>query len=402
MGTTRFIKAGNLIDGSGTPSRRQVFVRVEDGMITAIGPVTELPASIDTVIDDLSHCTIVPPLVDCSVTLARSPALQQPMRTDEEHDSKATERLINRHLADCHNHGVLGVADGSEPVGVVQRSAATGPGLPVIVRTGWQVLGKDGMAVDAGPHDFIRIGYCDDIDAPDPFATSFDAAELRALLSRSWSPSWQGKKVVVANGPPAVAEALAAGCDAIEQGYAMGEENLRAMAEQQVLWIPSLLRAKNGVDSSASGGDVCCRFSLRFVAPGKAIPGAEAYWKSLLAGQLAQLQLARSLGTPTAIGTGAGGTGILHGEAMVEEMKLFLKAGYSLEETLHCASEVGARFFDLDGLGALTVGRPATFLVTRGTPQQLPRKLAYLENIYIDGLPSAAYRKNPVKVGRKG
>lgn len=401
MGITRLIKAGHLIDGSGAPSRRQVFLSIKDGIITAIGPMTGLPASAETAIDDLSHCTIVAPLVDCSVALASSPAVGPRMHKDEQNDSKATTRLIDRHLADCHNHGVLGVADSSKAAALVQRSVATA-GQPVIVRSGRQILDKEGMAADAGHHDFLRIGYCGDIDAPDPFNTRIDSAALRTLLSPSWSQSWHGKKVVVANGPQTVAEALATGCDAIEQGYAMGEENLRAMAARQVLWIPSLLRAKNGLDGSASGGDVCCRFSLRFVAPGKAIPGAEAFWKSLLAGQLSQLRLARSLGVPTAIGTGAGGTGILHGESMVEEMKLFLKAGYSLAETLHCASEVGARFLGLDGLGALTVGRHATFLVTRGTPQQLPRKLAYLENIYIDGLPSAAYRKNPVKVGGKG
>jgi hypothetical protein len=47
-------------------------------------------------------------------------------------------------------------------------------------------------------------------------------------------------------------------------------------------------------------------------------------------------------------------------------------------------------------LGQLTVGRKATFLITRGTVQQLPRKLSYLEAIYVDGIPSIAYRKNPV------
>lgn len=160
-----------------------------------------------------------------------------------------------------------------------------------------------------------------------------------------------------------------------------------------------MLRAKNGLDGSASGGEVCCRFSLRFVAPGKPTPGAEAHWKAVLAEQLAQLRLARSLGVPTAIGTGAGGAGILHGESVVEEVKLFIKAGYSLEEALHRASEVGVRFFAMEGLGALTVGRHATFLVTRGTPQQLPRKLSYLETIYYDGAPSAAYRKNPIRTG---
>jgi hypothetical protein len=176
----------------------------------------------------------------------------------------------------------------------------------------------------------------------------------------------------------------------------MGEDNLRKMAEMDVLWIPSVLMAKNALDGAGSGGDVSCRFSMRYVAPGKADPGAETFWKKMLAEQMRQLRLARKLGVKTAVGTGAGSVGILHGESMVEEMKLFIKAGYSLEETIRCASDNGARFFGMEDLGALTVGRKATFLVARGTAQLLPRKLAYLEGIYIDGAPSITYRKNPV------
>jgi imidazolonepropionase-like amidohydrolase len=203
--------------------------------------------------------------------------------------------------------------------------------------------------------------------------------------------------VVVANGQQQVGEALEAGCDAIEQGYGMGEDNLKRMAEKNVLWIPSVLRAKNGLDGSSGGGDVCCRFSLQYVAPGKPVPGAEAFWKKVLAEQLGQLRFARKIGVKTAIGTGAGSVGLLHGESMVEEIKLFIKAGYSLEEAIRCASENGARFFDMDNLGTLTVGRKATFLITRGTAKQLPRKLSYLEGIYVEGKPSVKYRKNPFK-----
>ncbi len=178
----------------------------------------------------------------------------------------------------------------------------------------------------------------------------------------------------------------------------MGEDNLRKMAEEDVLWIPSVLRAKNGLDSAGSGGDVCCRFSTRFVAPGKAAPGMEVFWKKVLADQLTQLHLARQLGVTTAVGTGGGSVGILHGESMAEEMKLFIKAGYSLEETIRCATENGARFFGMEKLGVLTVGQQATFLITRGTVKQLPRKLSYLEGIYVDGAPSSTYHKNPVRV----
>jgi len=167
------------------------------------------------------------------------------------------------------------------------------------------------------------------------------------------------------------------------------------MADREVLWIPNILRAKNGLDGAGSSGEVCCRFSTRYVAPGKPVPGMEVFWKRMLAEQLAQLCLARKLGVKTAVGTGAGSIGILHGESMVEEMKLFIRAGYSLAETIQCGSENGARFFGMEKLGVLGVGRPATFLIARGTVQQLPRKLSYLEGIYVDGSPSILYRKNP-------
>jgi hypothetical protein len=51
----------------------------------------------------------------------------------------------------------------------------------------------------------------------------------------------------------------------------------------------------------------------------------------------------------------------------------------------------------MEKLGTLTVGRKAIFLITRGTVKQLPRKLSYIEGIYVDGVPSITYRKNPVR-----
>ncbi|WP_423123314.1 amidohydrolase family protein [Hydrosulfovibrio ferrireducens] len=60
---------------------------------------------------------------------------------------------------------------------------------------------------------------------------------------------------------------------------------------------------------------------------------------------------------------------------------------FSLEEAIRYGSENGAKFFSLEKLGRLTVGRKATFLIARGTLQQLPRKLSYREGIYVDGGP---------------
>lgn len=399
MDNTRYIIAGSCIDGWSGTVRKEIVLTLKDGRITAMGERSELPRDPGATVDDLSHCTIVPPLIDCSVALARSPAIDPRLRADmEQANPERQAALVNRHIGYCLAHGVLGVVDSNTPEALLARyRGTTAPEQALSICSAGCIgieKGQGATPRTLGP-PIHRIRYSNDIEQTGISEPNLGGDALRHLLAQSGS----GRKVVVANGPQAVAEALAAGCDAIEQGYLMSEEHLRKMADNQVLWIPSVLRAKNGLDSSGSGGDVSCRFSLRYVAPGKAQPGAEASWKALLTDQLRLLGRARDLGVPTAVGTGAGSPGILHGESVVEEIKLFIKAGYSLAEAIGCASEQGARFFGLEQIGALRVGGPATFLVTRGTPHQLPRKLAYLEGIYVGGAPSPIYRKNPVKKG---
>ena len=43
MGGTRFIVAGSFIDGIGAEVRRNVFLKVTDTIITAIGSAADLP-----------------------------------------------------------------------------------------------------------------------------------------------------------------------------------------------------------------------------------------------------------------------------------------------------------------------------------------------------------------------
>lgn len=394
----RFIVAGGFIDGSGGAVRRDVYLTVQDGIVTAIAPVADLPRHDGAPITDLSHCNILPALVDCSVSLTHSPSVDWQVRlAAEEADLVDKAAMVERHIGYCHAYGVLGVADGADLAGLVDRAQermASG-GIVDIRTAGPLCRSRQDCAYGTSVGgDFLKVDYSGNIEDREAPYLRLDQEDLRRILQHRVGNK---KLVVVANGRQQVAEALAAGCDAIEQGYGMGGDNLRTMAEKQVLWIPCVVRAKNALDSAGSGGEVCCRFSQRYVAPGNPDPGAEAFWKKLLAEQLTQLRLARKLGVITAVGTGAGSVGILHGESMVEEMKLFIKAGYTLVETIRCASENGAGFFGMEKLGAISVGRQATFLVARGSVQQLPRKLSYLEGIYVDGIPSRTYHKNPVK-----
>ncbi len=381
MSGIRYIKAGSLIDGSGADVRRDIFLAVKDTIITAIGSTGDLPCNAAAAIDDFSHCTIVPALVDCSVSLVRSPSVDEKVRLSaEEAGPEKKAAMLEQHIRYCHTHGVLGVADSDDTAGMVKEYQE-------------RMAQKSIIDIRTSDRDFIKINYSANIEDEKSSFPGLDYdAFYRILKNRD-----KKKAVVVANGRQQVAEAIEAGCDAIEQGYGMGEDNLRKMTDKGVLWIPNVLRAKYALDSSGTDSSVGCRFSTRYVSEGKPVPGAEAFWKNMLDEQLAQLRLAGKLGVTTAVGTGAGSVGILHGESIVEEMKLFIKAGYSMVETIQCASENGAGFFDMEKLGKIAVGRKASFLITRGTPQQLPRKLAYLEGIYVDGAPSTAYCKNPFR-----
>ncbi|MDH4319209.1 MAG: amidohydrolase, partial [Desulfobulbaceae bacterium] len=299
MSTTRFIVVGGFVDGTGADLRRNVFLAVKNGVIVEIGRAADLPARDTEKIDDLSHCTILPVLVDCSLSLTRSPSVGNAaglLATDT--DSAKMAVLMEQHVRYCFDHGVLGVAEDGELTGVRQRYGDEPAQAELIdIRTPGRLhRSETGWALDdltAG--DYLKIRYSANIETEEARFLRLAHEDLRRILRNKG----EKKAVVVANGPEHVAEAIDAGCDAIEQGYLMGEENLGKMAERNVLWIPSVLRAKNTLDGVSSGGTVCCRFSQRYVAPGKPLPGVEEFWKKMLDLQLKQLAFAKKIGVET-------------------------------------------------------------------------------------------------------
>lgn len=398
MSVERLVVAGKLIDGNTTEVHKNRLLTITDSVITSIEDAASIPQGCQLPIDDFSHCTLLPALVDCSVSLLKSPSLDQTEQltsTNTTHTKK--ESMLARHIADCFAHGVLAVVENdnaNDLVACYQSKRPDDHKIGIQIPVTYKPNSHSKNLKKTASKEFFKLNYSADIDTKINTLSTLNHQEMRSILRDKGST----KAVVVANGQQEVKEAIEAGCDSIEQGFSMGKDNLKEMARNNILWIPNLVRAKNALDGSVTGGSVCCRFSTRYVAPGKPIPGAEEFWKKMLNEQLQQLSFAREIGVMTAIGTGAGNAGVLHGESVIEEIKLFIKAGFSLAEAIRCASSNGASFFNIDNLGPLTVGQRATFLVTRGSVKQLPRKLSYLENIYVNGVPSHHYQKNPIKV----
>lgn len=177
--------------------------------------------------------------------------------------------------------------------------------------------------------------------------------------------------MVHANGQLPVRLALEAGCDSIEHGFFMGRENLERMAESQTTWVPTAFTMKAYGDTLEPHDTEIDRTVV----------------DKNLHHQLQQIALAREYGVVVALGTDSGSKGVFHGQSVVEELKLFMKAGFSLPEAVQCATYNGAQLLGLKDMGLIAEGMPADFLVARATLTMLPEKFSSLESIYLGGRP---------------
>jgi len=407
MSATTYILAGWLLDGSGGPIQEKVLLKIVDGRFAEIEqglePYTPKSVPAACTFTDLSHCTLLPPLVDSHVHLFMSGTIDH--RTRQWQLAAGYEELrplMQQHLHYLFSHGVLAVRDGGDRGGFAlryrtEKDMHKDMVLKVAGRA-WHQKGRYGGLIGRHPAEgeSLASAYDKENDPIDqvklvnsglnsleifgretaPQFTAKEIAELVAVAER------QGRKVMVhANGREPVRLAVQGGCHSIEHGFFMGRENLQLMAEKGTFWVPTLFTMKAYADN---------------VTFAKAGADRQVLEKNLNH-QLEQLAMARELGVKVALGTDAGSLGVLHGESMVDEMKLYKKAGYSLAETVRCATGNGAELLGLEDFGRIAPGKTATFLVARGAPAQLPRKLSYLEAIYLNGKQSDRYRKNPVK-----
>lgn len=396
-----YILAGWLIDGSGSPPQKSILLTIEDGVICQISSFDPRAPVESARFSDLSFATITPTFIDCHVHLAFSGATDQRIRRQQtEYSFEEIKPIIRRHMVYMFRHGATAVRDAGDRGEHVLRflaEAATVPVEPLVVKaTGkaWHQRNRYGRMIGRCPEEgetldqafsretvhgdlvkLVNSGTNSLLEFGRETEPQFTVEEMKQVVALAGKT---GRKVMVhANGRIPVGMALEAGCHSIEHGYFMGRENLQLMAEKGVVLVPTLYAMKACSEWADTAQE-------REIA------------QKNLGHQLEQVALARKLGVRVALGTDAGSPGVLHGESIVEELKLLIKSGYSLGEAIQCATDTGARLLDIDA-GLLTVGKPAHFLVTRGTPAQLPRKFSYLEAIYLAGKPSPHYRKNPIR-----
>ena len=372
---TAVVRVGRLIDGTGAPARKDVFVRVEKGMVQAI---TDTVPSRPHDLIDLSGCTVLPCLVDSHVHLFLSGSLD-----GEEHRRQMAAgfeeacRVIAANIDSHQSCGVLTVRDGGDGQAHVSRYSreriekecdlfrAQAPGR------GWFKPGRYGKLVGGEPlpeNDFIEI-ITGQMAATDHVklvnsglnsltrfgvrtAPQFTPDELSAIVAAAHGA---GRPVMVhANGEVPVRQAVEAGVDSIEHGYFMGTDNLLRMADYRTFWVPTLAPMHAFAQTGGDPGGVASR---------------------TLDHQVEQLAFARSAGVKVALGTDAGSPGVYHGRGLISELTLFMAAGYTIEQAVCCATANGADLLKMPDRGRIAPGMPVLWAVAPGNESRLPASL---------------------------
>ncbi len=385
------IFAGWFIDGSGEPARRNIWIKIKNNMIAELREVGDARPDMGNGID-LSDFTLIPGLLDSHVHLFMSGTADPELRRQQlDAPFEKIKEVISRHIRRQLRHGVVAVRDGGDRAGHVLRFKKEWPSsekLPVHINSAgraWHSLGRYGSLIGRTPsiHRSLaqEIGMCRDkidhvkivnsgINSLTQFAKQtapqFTAEQLTDAVNAA---KGLGLKVMVhANGEVPVRLAIEAGCHSIEHGFFMGLDNLKKMADKQLYWVPTVFTMKAYHDS----------------------PNTNALEKdgSLrnFDHQMEQIAKAIQYGVPIAVGTDSGSTGVHHGEAIREEIRLLMQAGMNLETAIQSATLTGSRVMGMEqDFGRLDRNMPATFVAFKGPAPSLSDALDMPDEVFIRG-----------------
>jgi len=391
MTNSFLLLAGWIIDGTGGPVKKKALVRVKNGLIVSLNTPGDDDLNPSDIID-LSHCTLMPGIVDCHIHLFMSGTSDPEVRRWQLNAPfEGMKKVISRHLYLHLAHGVVAVRDGGDYAGHTlryKRECLPFDWIPICLKSAgkaWRAPGRYGKLIGRPPSagntlaqaiagqeediDHVKIvnsGLNSLTEFQDETPPQFTQAQLKAAVKTA---SDLGLRTMVhANGKLPVEMAIEAGCHSIEHGFFMGKDNLKKMAERQITWVPTAYTMKACGESFTSD-------SLE----------GEISRKNL-DHQLDQIFLAREYGIPLAVGTDCGALGVHHGSAVIEEITLLMHTGFSPERAIQCATSNGARALGLENeFGRLSPGMPATFVATRGDPGCLPGALDTPAGIFIRG-----------------
>lgn len=386
------LDGGDVIDGAGSPVRRDCSVLVKDNRIEAVGAGASrdaVPRGEALTVLDVRGRTVMPGLIDvhCHLTYGES-------RTEEEIDLYTSPEmrmlLAARNATKVLRAGVTGISQpgGSYFIGVgirdgIRRGLVHGPRMTSAGRylttsnglTDWY---PDSVGVPAGNigtltntvdqmREEIRHQVKGGVDlikvADSPFGDyqAFSTDEMKAI--NDLAHQLRKKTTIHARGSAEVGAAVEAGFDWIMHGNVMSDEVIGRLAESQIPLVPTLLLLANMAD-----------FATVAQVPRNAADGCAR----MLERTADSLHRAHAAGVKFAVGSDTGFAITPYGEWHGRELELLCTyAGLSPLEAIKAGTVNGAPMLNLEGeVGQVAAGMLADLIVLDGDPSTDIRVLA--------------------------
>jgi imidazolonepropionase-like amidohydrolase len=390
------IKAGQLIDGTGSAPRQNWFVLVEAGIISALGPEQDFAAEdIDRAVD-LSHLTILPGLIDAHAHVFLEGICDLKERKKRWRESEdITFIRAYRNLEAGLRKGVTTVRDLGGPYAINTRLKRA---VEQKVFRGSRVLTCNRAISVTGGH-FHYAGGCE----ADGALAMVQAVQEQVAAGADWvkvmmtgyvdfrtgdagrvEPSMQETKALVqeacrlekpvaahANGVAGVRQAITAGVATIEHGALLDEATVGFLISKSTYWVPTLLPFQRMLE-----------YSREYQCTSLPQHGIE----SVYAAHRNMVQKAILVDAPILAGTDAGALGVNHGDIW-RELSLFVELGMPPLRAIRSATGLAAKALGISReIGTLTVGKRADMVTVQGDPLLNMSCLQKVRHVFLDGV----------------
>jgi imidazolonepropionase-like amidohydrolase len=396
-GVKAFVGA-RLIDGSGKPAAENATMIVRDGRVEAVGPASEAkpPAGAQTI--NLAGKFIIPGMISTHVHISDVQGLRPPAYTDEN---------TLRQLGVFARYGVTAVLSlgGEKEPAFKARDAQNTTSLDRtrIYLAGDVITGKTPQEarqmvarVAAMKPDIIKIRVDDNLGAtpkmtPEVYRAIIDEAHQRGLRVAAHIFYLEDAKDLLRAGADFIAHSV--------RDKEIDDEFISLMKKRDIPYCPTLTRELSAFVYESTPSFFSDPFFLReadreVVAQLREPQRQEAMGKSATAQRykaaltvaLRNLKRAVDAGLLVVMGTDAGAfANRFQGYFEHIEMEMMAEAGLTPAKILRSATGDAARAMRVEGIGVITKGAWADFVVLERDPLKDIRNTRSVASVWIAG-----------------
>jgi imidazolonepropionase-like amidohydrolase len=209
----------------------------------------------------------------------------------------------------------------------------------------------------------------------------FDEEELRAIVAAAHAR--ERRTFAHCSGLEGLEVAVSAGVDSIEHGFFMTRDVLERMADKGIAWVPTFSPVHfQWARPEIAGWDGATVGNLR----------------RILDSHLEHVAIAHALGVELVAGSDSGSPGVVHGEALIDELLHFLEAGMPMRDVLRTATSRPRRLWGLPPVD-IRPGNAAEFVIFEQSPFADPHALRKVGRcIYHDPMSRPVRDKSALRV----